>query len=158
MSITIRQAAAGDGLTLHAMALELATNHGHGQDFTAVPEDFERFLADPSPVGGAFIAFWAGAPAGSAIWHRSFSTFRGRETLYLEDLSVLPGHRRRGIGNELLRAVARLALSRGLPAISWLMMDWNAGARRLYEAAGAEIEGGTCYCRLSGEALERLGS
>ena len=75
------------------MALELATNHGHGQDFTAVPEDFERFLADPSPVGGAFIAFWAGEPAGSAIWHRSFSTFRGRETLYLEDLSVLPGHR-----------------------------------------------------------------
>jgi len=140
------------------MVRELAHNHGHEQDFTARPEDYERFLADPQAINGALIALWQGEPAGCAIWHRSYSTFRGRETLYLEDLSVLPLFRRRGLGLELLKAVARLALSRNLAAVSWLMMSWNGEARRLYAAAGAEIEDGNCLCRLSGAALERLGS
>ena len=158
MSITIRHARSGDGTVLHAMVRELAHNHGHEQDFTASPEDYERFLADPQAVNGALIALWQGEPAGCAIWQRSYSTFRGRETLYLEDLSVLPQFRRRGLGLELLKAVARLAMSRNLGAVSWLMMSWNGDARRLYAAAGAEIEDGNCLCRLSGAALERLGS
>jgi GNAT superfamily N-acetyltransferase len=158
VSITVRPAAAGDGSILHAMVRELAESHGHAGDFTAQPEDYERFLADPHAINGALIAFWEGEPAGCAIWQRSYSTFRGRETLYLEDLSVLSSFRRRGIGRELLKAVARLALSRDLPAVTWLMMSWNAGARRLYAAAGAGIEEGNCLCRLSGDALERLGS
>ena len=158
MSITVRTAAAGDGAILHAMVRELAISHGHEHDFTALPSDYERFLCDPAAVNGALIAFWEGEPAGCAIWQRSYSTFRGRETLYLEDLSVLSSFRRRGIGGQLLKAVARLARERNLPAITWLMMGWNDGARRLYAAAGAEIEDGNCLCRLSGEALERLGS
>ena len=97
-------------------------------------------------------------PAGCAIWQRSYSTFRGRETIYLEDLSVLPQFRRRGIGQALLKAVAQLAWHAGLAAITWLMMAWNEDARRFYEAAGAEIEDGICFCRLHGAALERLGS
>jgi GNAT superfamily N-acetyltransferase len=158
VNISIRPAAAGDGAILHAMVRALAESHGHAQDMTAIPGDYECFLADPHAINGALIAFWDGEPAGSAIWQRSYSTFRGRETLYLEDLSVLPQFRRRGIARELLKGVARLALSRGVPAVTWLMMSWNGGARRLYEAAGAEIEEGNCICRLSGDALERLGA
>lgn len=158
MSISIRQARAGDGAILHAMVRELAVHHGHAADFTAAPEDYERFLSDPNAINGALIAFLGDDPAGCAIWQRSYSTFRGRETLYLEDVSVLPQFRRRGVARELLKAVARLALSRNLPAVTWLMMQWNDEARRLYAAVGAEIEDGNCLCRLSGTALERLGS
>ena len=158
MSVTVRPARAGDGAILHAIVRELAVHHGHAADFTARPEDYDRFLADPAAINGALIALVDGQPAGCAIWQRSYSTFKGRETLYLEDLSVLPEYRRRGVARELLKAVARLALSRGVPAITWLMMQWNDGARRLYAEAGAEIEDGNCLCRLSGAALERLGS
>ena len=158
MSIAIREARAGDGPILHVMVRELAVHHGHGPDFSAHPEDYERFLAGPDPLGGAFVASWQGEPAGCAIWHRSFSTFRGRPTIYLEDVSVLPGFRRKGIGLALLKEVSRLALSRKAAAVTWLMMGWNEEARRLYASAGAEIEEGNCFCRLSGAALERLGS
>lgn len=158
MTILIRDAGAGDGVALHAMVRELAIHHGHAADFVSTADDFERFLSGPNPVGGALIALWDDAPAGCAIWHRSFSTFRGRETLYLEDLAVLPPFRRLGIGRELLGAVARLARARGVPAVTWVMMDWNDEARRLYAAAGVTFEPGTSICRLSGAALERLGS
>ena len=158
MSISVRAAVAGDGHILHAMVRELALNHGHAADFTAVPADYERFLADPQAINGAIIAFWQGEAAGCAIWQRRFSTFRGRETVYLEDLSVLPRFRSRGVGHALLKAMAKLALARGTTRLHWLMMAWNDEARRFYLAAGAEVEDGNCYCTLEGAALERLAS
>ncbi len=158
MSIAIRTARPGDGAILHAMVRELATHHGYGANFAATPEDMDRMLADPRDISGALIAQSGGEPAGCAIWHWAFSTFQGRETVYLQDLCVLPAFRRQGIGQALLKATAQLALARNAAALHWLMMGWNDDARRLYEAAGAEIEGGNCFCMLKGGALERLAS
>lgn len=156
MSVVVRPARPGDGAAIHAMVLALAISHGHGKDMVARPEDFEAALFNPDPIVGVLIATLDGVPAGCAIWHRSFGTFRGRELMYLEDLSVLPQFQRRGIGQALLRAVARLAVEKGYPSVFWMMMAWNEGARALYQAVGAEIEDGACFCRLHGEALERL--
>ncbi len=158
MSITIRPAQAGDGSILRDMIRELAVHHGFEKDFVARAEDYEVFLADPHALNGALIAEWNGAPAGCATWQRSYQTFLGRETMYLEDISVLPPFRRKGIATALLKAVARLAVERKAAAVSWIMLSWNDEARRIYEANGASIEDGTCYCKLSGEALERLAS
>ena len=156
MTVMVREAQPGDGAALHAMVRELAISHGYEKHFSASEGDFETALFQPGAYVGALIAMIDGIPAGCAIWHRSFSTFRGRETIYLEDLSVLPQFRRRGVAKALLRAVARLAARRGVPSVSWLMMAWNDGARALYEGVGAEVEDGNCFCRLTGAALERL--
>lgn len=156
MSIEVREARPGDGAAIHAMALELARSHGYEAGFSSEPAQFETALFQPGAIVGALIALVDGVPAGCAFWHRSFTTFRGREVLYLEDLSVLPRFQRRGVGKALLKALARLAVERGYPSIYWMMMDWNDGARALYESIGAEIEDGMCYCRLSDGALERF--
>ena len=158
MTITVRAARAGDGPILRDMIRELAVHHGFEKDFVARPEDYEVFLSDPQAINGALIAEWNGAPAGCATWQRSYQTFLGRQTMYLEDISVLPPFRRKGIGTALLKAVARLAVERKAAAVSWIMMSWNIEARRIYESAGATVEDGTSYCKLSGEALERLAS
>lgn len=156
MNLAVRAAVPGDGAVLHAMVRELAHHHGEADHFHSAPEDFEAALFSPGSFIGALIASVDGEPAGCAIWHRSFSTFRGREVMYMEDLSVLPQFRRRGVAKALLRDVARVALSRGYPAIAWLMMKWNAEGLALYQGIGAEIEESMNFCRLSGEALERL--
>ncbi|MCB1376773.1 MAG: GNAT family N-acetyltransferase [Alphaproteobacteria bacterium] len=156
MRLEIREARPGDGAALHAMMLALAHSHDLASHVTAIPQDFEDALFCKSPIIGALIAEVDGVAAGSALWHRSFGSFRGKEVMYLEDLSVLPEFRRRGVGQALLKAVAQLAVSKGFPSIYWMMMGWNDGARALYEAVGAEIEGDMCYCRIHGEALERL--
>mgnify|MGYP003461821293 CR=1 FL=1 len=104
MMVAVRAARPGDGAAIHAMVLALATSHGHGTDVLAVASDFEDALFCESPIVGAFIATVDGQPAGCAFWHRSFSTFRGKEVMYLEDLSVLPEFRRKGVGQALLKA------------------------------------------------------
>ena len=53
-------------------------------------------------------------PPGCAFWHRSFATSRGREVIYLEDLSVLPEYRRKGVARALLKALAAEARRRRL--------------------------------------------
>lgn len=156
MMIAIRKAVPGDGAALHAMVRELAVSHGCETEFKAKAEDFDRMLADPHRIAAALIAEISGKPAGCAIFHRSFSTFRGVETMYLEDVSVLPAFRRKGVASALIKAVAQEGVARGVPSISWLMMGWNDGARKLYEGLGAEVEDGNCFCRLHGEALKRL--
>lgn len=158
MTISIRAARTGDGPILHAMIRELAVHHGSEKEFVARPEDYEIFLSNPHALNGALVAEWNGEAAGCATWQRSYQTFIGRETMYLEDISVLPAFRRKGIATALLKAVARLAVERKAAAVSWLLMGWNTEARRLYEANGATVEDGNCFCKLSGAALERLAS
>ena len=102
------------------------------------------------------MAEYDGRLAGCAVWHRSFSTNRGAEVMYLEDLSVLPEFRRRGVARALLKAVARLALAKNYPSVYWLMMDWNTEASALYQSIGAELEPGTTFCRIRDDALKAL--
>ncbi len=156
--ITVRRAQPGDGTILHAMVRALAEDHKLAQYLTSTPQDLEAALFQPQAVVDALIASVDGQAAGCAIWHRSFSTFRGREAFYLEDLSVLPPFRRQGIARTLMRELSRIAVAAGAISIYWVMMDWNASGRSLYEGLGAEIEPGISFCRLTGPALERLGT
>lgn len=156
--IAIRRARPGDGQYLWQTTHALAESHNHLDHFTATVADYDQALTGPVPLIGGLVATWNGALAGTAIWQRSFSSFRGKETIYLEDLSVLPAFRQRGIGRALLAEVAKVAVAGGIPAIGWMVMDWNDKARALYDKIGADIEPGHSFCRLHGEALKALAS
>jgi GNAT superfamily N-acetyltransferase len=156
MTVEIRPIKPGEGAALLTIIRALAESHGYLDRQKATAADLEAALFARVPIVGCLLAFFDGAPAGCAFWHRSFATARGREVMYLEDLSVLPQYRRKGIARALLKRLAVEARARGLPSIYWLMMGWNDGARALYAAAGAEGEDGCTYYRLSDEALVRL--
>lgn len=153
MTIEVRPIRPGEGTVLLTMVRALAESHGFLDKQTATAEDLERALFAPEPIVGCLIAFHDGTPAGCAFWHRSFATSRGREVMYLEDLSVLPEFRRKGIARALLKELAREAKRRGYPSIYWVMKSWNEGAQALYAEAGAEMEEGIVFWRLADEAL-----
>lgn len=152
----IRPMRRGEGGALLAMVRSLAEFHGTLDRMSASAELYESAVFASHPIVGVLMAEVEGELAGCAVWHRSFTTYRACEIMYLEDLSVLPKFRRRGISRELMKDVARLAVSMGYPRIYWLMMDWNKEARGLYEGIGAEIEPGSSYCGIQGPALEAL--
>jgi len=154
--ITVRPMQRGEGVALLSMVRALAESHNILHTVLATPEMFEAAMFSEQPIVGTLMAEYDGQLAGCAVWHRSFSTNRGAEVMYLEDLSVLPEFRRRGVARALLKAVARLALAKNYPSIYWLMMDWNAEASALYRSVGAEIEPGTSFCRIRDDALKAL--
>nr|AIA16588.1 Acetyltransferase (GNAT) family [uncultured bacterium] len=156
MTIEIRPIKPGEGPALLVLTRALAEAHDYLDKYTATAGDLERALFAPVPIVGCLIAFCDGEPAGCAFWHRSFTTARGREIMYLEDLSVLPAYQRRGIGRALLQRLAVEARDRGFPSIYWLTMGWNAKAQALYDQTGATCDEGMRYYRLADEALIRL--
>ena len=107
------------------------------------------------PACGALLAEVAGEPVGFALHYQSYSTFRTRPCLHLEDLFVLPPYRGGGIGLALLSAVAALAQARGCPRLEWHVLDWNAPAIAFYGKQGARLLPDWRICRLEGDALAR---
>ena len=157
--IEVRAILPGEGPLLLGPTREIAKTHwGSEAAAIAKPIDYENAIFCDHPIVGAQLAFVGGQFAGSAFWHRSFSTNLGQEIMYLEDIAVLPDYRRKGVAEALLKAIAKLAVKRGYPKIYWLMMGWNTGARKLYEGVGAEVENDNCYCSLEGSALIELAS
>jgi GNAT superfamily N-acetyltransferase len=154
--IEVRPIRPGEGAALLSMVRALAESHNLLSHLEATAEMYETAMFSRQPIAGALLAEIDGELGGCAVWHRSFSTFRGLEVMYLEDLSVLPKFRRRGVARTLLKAIAALAIEKNYPSIYWLLMDWNSAAAALYQSVGAEIEPGTSFCRIRGPALEAL--
>ena len=93
---------------------------------------------------------------GFALFFHNFSTFLGRAGLYLEDLYVLPEHRSKGYGKELLKKLAAIALERGCDRLEWWCLDWNKPSIDFYLSLGAKpMDEWTVY-RITGDTLKKL--
>jgi GNAT superfamily N-acetyltransferase len=95
---------------------------------------------------------------GFALYFHNFSTFLARRGLYLEDLFVIPQARGHGYGKALMRHVAGVAVERRCGRLEWAVLDWNQPAIDFYRSLGAELLPDWRICRVTGEALARLGN
>jgi GNAT superfamily N-acetyltransferase len=123
----------------------------------ASEEQIREELAATAPVIEASIAWKGAAAVGFALYFHNFSTFLGRRGLYLEDLYVVPHARRSGIGRALIAHVASIAVARRCGRFEWAVLDWNRHAIDFYRSLGAELLPDWRICRVTGEALGRLG-
>lgn len=152
----IRPAVPADAALTLALIRELAEYERLSNEVDATEAMIAAALFGPSPRVFCDLAEWDGEPAGFALWFYSFSTFRGRHGIYLEDLFVRPAHRGRGIGKALLQSLARRCADEGLPRLEWSVLDWNEPALGFYRRLGAEAKDGWTVHRLSGAALAAL--
>jgi GNAT superfamily N-acetyltransferase len=103
----------------------------------------------------ALLGFAAEQPVAFAVFFTNFSTFLGRNGLYLEDLFVLPEFRGRGFGEQLFRRVAQIAVERNCGRMEWAVLNWNTPALNFYQKLGARPMDEWTVQRLTGEALLR---
>ena len=158
MAVAIRPARPGEAGLVFSFVRELA-EYEHLLDAVDATEAMvDAALFGPSPRVFCDIAQWDGEAAGFALWFANFSSFRGRHGLYLEDLFVRPAFRRRGIGSALFRHLARRCVTQGWTRFEWAVLDWNAPSIAFYKSLGAELMTEWTICRLSGDALARLGA
>lgn len=154
--LTIRAARVEDVELIFSLIVELAEYERAPGEVRGTPELLREWLFGPQPAAEAVIAERDGTPVGFALFHATFSTWECRPGLWLEDLYVPPEHRRGGVGEALLRHVARTAVERGYTRLGWAALDWNDPALSFYEKLGAEVLDEWKLHRLSGETLKRV--
>lgn len=96
------------------------------------------------------------ALAGMALYFHNYSTWNGKQGIYLEDLFVRPQYRKRGYGKLLIQALARENLLQDGGRLEWSCLDWNEPSLQFYRSLGAVEQKGWTKLRVDGEALKKL--
>ncbi len=153
---SIHPAASCDVGALYELIQELAAYEGLSDSVSAREVDIRDALFGPSPVIGALIAWDETEAVGFATYYMTYSTFRGKPGLYVEDLFVRVSARGHGIGRALMAHLAGVAKQRGCHRMTWAVLDWNEPAINFYTSLGAERVVDWLPFSLAGEALTRL--
>lgn len=156
LELRIERATETDARVVLALIKDLATYENMSDEVVATETDIRRALSSNPPSAEALIARLGEEAVGFALFFHNFSTFLGRSGLYLEDLFVKPEWRGRGVGHQLLVALARLAVERRCGRMEWAVLDWNELAMKSYRRVGAAPLDEWTVWRLTGGALESL--
>jgi GNAT superfamily N-acetyltransferase len=121
----------------------------------------ERLIADAlaePPRFRTLLAEIDGEVLGYAIYFFTYSSFRARPTLYLEDVFVVPERRSQGAGVALFRACAREAVANACARMDWQVLSWNRPSIDFYKRLGARHLEDWLTFRLDEEALAAVAS
>jgi GNAT superfamily N-acetyltransferase len=102
------------------------------------------------------IGEWLGEAVASAIFFNQFSTFKGTEGVYLEDIYIREKYRGKGFGKIMMAFVANYAKENKCPYMEWMCLDWNTPSIKFYEKIGARSMKEWIKFELSGEYLEDM--
>jgi GNAT superfamily N-acetyltransferase len=122
----------------------------------ATEEALLATLFGERPAAEVLIARLNGTPVGFALFFSTYSTFRAKPGMYLEDLFVVAEHRGRGVGKALLVRLAQLARERDCGRLEWSVLDWNAPAIAFYQRVGATIMRDWHLCRMTPPEIVKL--
>ncbi|MCL2898083.1 GNAT family N-acetyltransferase [Brenneria tiliae] len=153
MNVTIRNAEKKDAEIILAMITELAIYEKARHEVVTDQQGIEDRLFAPDSKTEALICEADGVPVGYAVFFTSYSTWLGRNGIYLEDLYVTPDCRGKGMGKTLLRHIARLAAERNCGRLEWSVLDWNQPAIDFYRSIGAAPQHEWIRYRLENETL-----
>jgi GNAT superfamily N-acetyltransferase len=152
-TIHIRPAVPADAAQLLAFIRELAVYEKAGDEVLASVADLERTLFGAEAKAHALVCERDGRAIGLAIYFFSYSTWLGRNGLYLEDLYVTPAQRGSGAGKALLRHLARTAVENDCGRFEWSVLDWNEPAIQFYRSIGAAPQDEWVRYRMAGDTL-----
>ena len=151
--IEIREAVENDSAQILTFIKELASYEKAIDEVVAEEKDIRESVFGSNSSVNALICTLDENPIGFAVYFYNYSTWQGKKGLYLEDLYVLPEHRGVGAGKELLKHLAKIAVSQGCGRFEWSVLDWNEPAIKFYDSIGAKPKTEWVGYQLAGSAL-----
>ena len=157
MDVHIRFAEPDDAATLLRFIRELAEYEREPGAVEATEPGLRAQLASDRPPFECLLAERGDEALGFALFFQSYSTWKGRPGMWLEDLFVLPYHRRQGVARALLGRLGLLCRERGYGRLDLSVLDWNELGASVYREVGAVSLDEWTTWRVTGPALARLG-
>lgn len=155
-NIVIRPAVIDDAETLHAALVGIEAATGDGLSVTSTVDDLRSYGFGDKPAFAALIAEADGQTAGVCIYFPSFSTFRGKLGVYVQDLYVDPRWRGAGIGAKLLQRLAAQTRATGGAYIRLSVEADNVAAQGFYDRVGLTHSASERIHAAYGEAFQAL--
>ena len=152
--LLIREARPADVATILELIRGLAEYEKALGEVVATPADISRALFCDHPTAHGLICEEHGIAIGFAVYFYNYSTWTGKNGLFLEDLYIRPEHRGSGAGKALLKHLAQHAVTMDCARFEWNVLDWNEPAIKFYQSFGAEPQSEWVGYRLSGQALQ----
>ena len=153
-AVIIRVATAEDAGLILRFIRELAIYEKAESSVQTDEAGVRASLFGPDAKAHALICEADGVAIGYAVYFYNYSTWLGRNGIYLEDLYVEPGAPRQRCRQGAAAAHRAHRLSRKLQGgSSGRCCDWNEPAIQFYVAAGAKPQSEWTVYRMEGEAL-----
>ena len=95
-------------------------------------------------------------PFAYALYYLNFSSFRGQTGVYLEDIYIQKDFRKYGIGELMLKQIARAGKENGAVRMDFQVLDWNTPAINFYKKHGAVMDESERHFKFTDEAFERF--
>jgi len=154
--LNIRPAIAADAQSILDFIIELAVYEKARHEVVTSVGELRETLFGPEAKARALLCEIDGRAVGYAVYFYNYSTWLGRNGIYLEDVYVTPAFRRRGAGKALLKYIAQKAVAENCGRFEWSVLDWNTPAIEFYEAQGARPQSEWTIYRLTGAALKKF--
>ncbi|MBX2849643.1 MAG: GNAT family N-acetyltransferase [Acidiferrobacterales bacterium] len=152
----VRDANLDDADIIFKFINELADFEKAPQEVITNVDQLEETLFGKSPQAYALVAEIENQVIGYAIYFFSYSTWLGKQGIYLEDLYVSPSFRGHGAGKALLKNIAQIAVDENCGRLEWSVLDWNESAIDFYESFGAKPKHEWIVYRLDGRKLQNF--
>jgi ribosomal protein S18 acetylase RimI-like enzyme len=124
--------------------------------FETTEERLETALFGDGKVAEAILVFDDETPIAYAIFFPTLATFRGQRGMFLEDIYITKQARGRGLGEMMLRYIAKIAKARGYKRIDFQVLLSNTPAIEFYEHLGARRDDEERHFKFTDEAFQRL--
>ena len=155
-ALNIRPATIQDTDTILRFIRDLAIYENAESEVLSTPAHVHKTMFSDGATAHGLICEQDGQAIGFAVYFFNYSTWQGRNGLYLEDLYVDPSHRGSGAGKAILRHLARIAVEKDCGRFEWSVLDWNQPAIDFYERMGAKPQSEWIRYRMTGDALLAL--
>lgn len=152
-TLTIRKATSDDVAQIRQFILELAIYEKAEHEVEATEADLHNTLFGEGATAHCVICESSGQAIGFAVYFFNYSTWQGRNGLYLEDLYVSPSSRGQGAGKALLQHLAKIAVDNNCGRFEWSVLDWNKPAIDFYDSLGAKPKSEWLGYRMDGQTL-----
>jgi ribosomal protein S18 acetylase RimI-like enzyme len=152
----IRLATIDDAEAMHAMIVALARDVGESDRVVSSVEDFRQFGFSATPSFQALIGEQAGEPVGLCLFFYSYSSWKGRLGVYVQDLYVSSSQRGTGLGRRLIAETARRAGERGAAYMRLSVNRSNEPAKAFYSRIGLQLADQECIFKAVYEDFDAL--
>ena len=153
--IRFEKVAEKDAGTLYSLIIEMATYEKDLDEVKTSEEKIKNTICNQS-CAEAFLGYCDGTAVCYMIYFYTYSSYLGKQSVYIEDIYIKPEYRKFGIGKKILSLAAKIAVEKNCERLDWTCLDWNKNAIEFYKHMGANHLENRYYFRAEGDELVKI--